>query len=476
MCAVLSAVVPGLGQACQRRWRAALLFCVPVVAALALGAWALLAHDRATLVDWGASSTVLRSLFVAGLLWALLCAISAGDAARAGWPRGSGRRAGRVAGAVTVLVVMIAALLPGFAGAWAAIHQDTVLGQVFVGSGEATVAVPSPLADLGITTTVAAPPTTAAPRTTAGAPSTGRPAATSAPATTAAPATAAPTTPAAPQPAGRWTIALLGGDAGPHRWNLRTDTMIVVSIDRQTGDLASVSVPRNLKNLPMPAGPLRKQFPGGFDDLANALYPYVSTHPALGLDPAQSVKGALAELVGIPIDNYVLVDMTGFVKIIDALGGVTVDLSKRVPLVPNMDGVTKEAPYVGPGVVKMDGTMALSFVRTRNADSDYQRMGRQRCLLGAVAREVSPTQLALNYPSLSNAVADAFRSDIPRDKLGDLVRLFGKVQVDQARTLVLVPPVITPARPDIARIRALVAATLDPNAAAKEPAIGKPSC
>ena len=94
----------------------------------------------------------------------------------------------------------------------------------------------------------------------------------------------------------------------------------------------------------MPAGPLRKQFPGGFDDLANALYPYVSTHPGLGLDPAQSVKGALAKLVGIPIDNYVLVDMTGFVKIIDALGGVTVDLSKRVPLVPNMDGVTKEAP------------------------------------------------------------------------------------------------------------------------------------
>ena len=99
--------------------------------------------------------------------------------------------------------------------------------------------------------------------------------------------------------------------------------MIVVSIDRQTGDLASISVPRNLKNLPMPAGPLRKQFPGGFNDLANALYPYVSTHPALGLDPAQSVKGALAELLGIPIDNYVLVDMTGFVKIIDALGGVT---------------------------------------------------------------------------------------------------------------------------------------------------------
>ena len=124
-CAILSAVVPGLGQACQRRWRAAVLFFLPVAAALAVAAWALLAHDRATLVDWGASSRVLRSLFVAGLLWALLCAISAGDAARAGWPRGSGARTGKVAGAVTVLVVMVAALFPGLAGAWTAIHQDT---------------------------------------------------------------------------------------------------------------------------------------------------------------------------------------------------------------------------------------------------------------------------------------------------------------------------------------------------------------
>ena len=252
--------------------------------------------------------------------------------------------------------------------------------------------------------------------------------------------------------------------------------MIVVSVDRRTGDLASISVPRNLQKLPMPAGPLRNRFPGGFDDLANALYPYVATHPELKLDPAQSVKGALAELLGIPIDNYVLVDMAGFVKIIDALGGVTVNLSKQVPLVPNMDGKTKEAPYVGPGAVQMNGTMALAFVRTRNADSDYQRMSRQRCLLGAVAREVSPTDLALNYPSLMAAVEDAFRSDIPRDKLGDLVRLFGKVHVDEARTLVFVPPVITPAHPDIARIRQLVAATLDAAAAAKEPAIGKPTC
>jgi anionic cell wall polymer biosynthesis LytR-Cps2A-Psr (LCP) family protein len=82
-------------------------------------------------------------------------------------------------------------------------------------------------------------------------------------------------------------------------------------------------VPRNLKHMPMPPGALRAQFPAGFDDLANAVYPYVASHPGLGLDPAQAVKGALAQLLGTPIDNYVLVDMAGFVRIIDTLGGVT---------------------------------------------------------------------------------------------------------------------------------------------------------
>ena len=221
-CAVLSAVVPGLGQACQRRWRAALLFCVPVVAALAVGAWALLAHDRATLVDWGASSTVLRSLFVAGLLWALLCAISAGDAAgglasrfgaagregrrRRHGPRRDGRRR----------------CSPASPGRGRRSTRTRVLGQVFVGSGEATVAVPSPLADLGITTTVA-PPTTA-PRPDDGGCAEHRAPGGDLRRTTAAPTTAAPTTPrhlnrpgAGRSPCSAATPGLTAGTSAPTR-------------------------------------------------------------------------------------------------------------------------------------------------------------------------------------------------------------------------------------------------------------------
>jgi LCP family protein required for cell wall assembly len=459
--AVLSALVPGAGQALQRRWRAAALFALPTVA-VALGAMWIFGHDRETLVGWSVDADVLRSAGLFGVLWAVWCAVAAGDAVQAAWPGTRRSRASRIAGSVVLVVATVAATMPGLAGAWVALRQDRVLETVFAASEDAVVALPSPLADLGITTTVSRTTTTTASpsRSTA--------------LTTLAPTTAATTTTTLPPP-GRWNIALLGGDAGPYRWGLRTDTMIVVSIDRQTGDLASISVPRNLRRLPVPPE-LRDRFPNGFDDLANALYTYVMVRPDLGLDPAQVVKGALAELLGIPIDHYVLVDMQGFIDVIDALGGVTVELSKRVELIPNMDRKTEVAPYVGPGTVTMDGTMALSFVRTREQDSDYGRMGRQRCLLAAAARSTSPTDLALSYASLATAIESSFRSDIPRERLGELVSLFAKVDVDRARTLVLVPPVIQPGHPDIAKIRALVATMLDAAAPAQDPAVTAPTC
>ena len=232
--------------------------------------------------------TTLRALCIAGLLWALFCYAAAADAALASWPARFSRHGARAAGTLLVVCVAVAALLPGTVFALVTVRQDNLLDTVFAGSGDVQVARPSPLADLGITTTVA--PTTSAAVTVA----------TAAPTTvaTTVPTTVASTLP--PLAPGRWNIALLGGDAGPNRWGLRTDTMIVVSIDRQTGDLASVSVPRNLQHLPMPPGPLRDRFPWGFDDLANALFTYVAGHPELGLDPAQSIKGGLAELLGHP--------------------------------------------------------------------------------------------------------------------------------------------------------------------------------
>src|SRR5262249_3502223 len=69
---------------------------------------------------------------------------------------------------------------------------------------------------------------------------------------------------------GRFTVLLLGPDAGPNRTGARTDTMVLLSIDPKKHDAVMIGVPRNLAHIPSPAGPMRDRFPHGFSDIANA--------------------------------------------------------------------------------------------------------------------------------------------------------------------------------------------------------------
>lgn len=270
----------------------------------------------------------------------------------------------------------------------------------------------------------------------------------------------------------RVNILLLGGDAGPGRPNMRTDTMIVVSIDPITGDTAIISIPRNMYLMPFPAGtPLADEFPGGFPYLANALYHYVDTNRELaggGSDAgAQALKQSMAQLLGIPINYYVLVDMLGFVDIIDAIGGIDIYVTKRVTTPLNPDQGMEDVPeYIEPGQQHMDGTLALSYARSRYVDSDYGRMGRQRCVIAAIAKSAQPMSVALGLGQLVSAFGDAVRTDIPRNELGDFAKLIERFAanggVDEARSLHLGPPNIDNGSWNAQHVRNLVAGTLIP--------------
>lgn len=430
--AVLSALLPGTGQALQRRWRAAFLFAVPTVLAGTFIAWAFQA-SQGELLTWALDTGRLQRMFWLALGWAVICTVAAADAAIHAWPRDAGHGA-RLAGSFAFLTVVLVATLPGVAAGWATWRQETAIINVFQGGftdEEAQVALPVDDED----------PNATVPALTAG-------------------------QPWKPGDSSRWNIALLGGDAGPGRPGLRTDTMIVLSINPSTGDTAMISVPRNLERLPMPAGPLRKRFPKGFNDLSNALYPYVVNHPDLApkgvSDPAATaVKGALAQLLGIPIHHYVLIDMKGFVAIIDALGGVTINVPEKVPSPGNPPGAKHRVPpSIGPGLIKMDGTIALAYARSRTGDSDYSRMQRQRCVLAAAAKGLSPAELVTRYSSLVSAVEDSVSSDLPPQRLADLAKLFGEVDIDAARTLSLTPPMVNVNKPNLTKIRDAVTWTL----------------
>lgn len=263
------------------------------------------------------------------------------------------------------------------------------------------------------------------------------------------------------------TVLLLGGDAGPGRSGLRTDTMMLFSIHRPTGRAALISIPRDMRRLLFPPGSaLEGRHPYGFDGLTNAVYPVVSSSRSLRdsyrIDGVHPGVVALAQGIGysldVTIDDYVLIDMQGFVDLIDAIGGVTLRLTSSLPMPGNIPGAPTQYPdRIGPGVVEMDGTTALGYARSRKADNDYRRAGRQRELLAALAQQVSVTDLALSFGDVAAALGGTLRTSLTPDELADTLNVIGG-RTAIVESVGLVPPLVNVTRPDFQAMARIVGA------------------
>src|SRR3954465_7564546 len=220
------------------------------------------------------------------------------------------------------------------------------------------------------------------------------------------------------------TILLLGTDEGPGNWGARTDTIIVVALEHGTRRAVAFGIPRNLVDVRV-GGKLPV-----FHDLINALYSYARAQPDLfpdAPDPgAPALKLAVSRLLGVRIDYYALANLRGFADLVDALGGVTIDVKERLH-----DSVTRAAwgepkPRIDvyPGrTYHFDGHQALAYVRSRKDSDDYTRMARQRCFLSALADQVDPLRVLRNFESLAHTVERNVRTDIPLNRFPRLVRL-----------------------------------------------------
>lgn len=263
------------------------------------------------------------------------------------------------------------------------------------------------------------------------------------------------------------TILLLGGDAGPGRSGLRTDTMMLFSIHPPSGRAALISIPRDLGRMLFPPGSeLERRYPYGWDDLANAIYPIVSANRSLRdayeLEGVRPGVVALAQAIGysfdVAIDDYVLIDMQGFLDLIDALGGVTVNVRNEVPMPGNVPGAPTQYPdTIGPGLIRMDGTTALGYVRSRKADTDYQRTRRQRDLLEALATQIDLTEVVLSFPSIADAIGGTLRTSLTPDELADTLAVIGG-ETAIVESVGLVPPLTDIDRPDYQELAEIVGA------------------
>jgi len=293
---------------------------------------------------------------------------------------------------------------------------------------------------------------------------------TSVPATGVGGSTTTTTTPATttttPGPS-RLTVLLLGSDAGPYRSGVRTDTVMVVSLDTVNGDLAIFGLPRNLSGLAFEDG---LKVPG----ILNTVYGFGTQRPDRfpGVDPGASALIEISEhITGLTIDHYVMVDMLSFVDVVDALGGVTMYVPVAVyDDLYETDRNAAPGIYFPVGYQEFDGSDALAYVRTRRYSSDYSRMARQRCVIAAMADQLDPASLLRGLPRLLSTFEENVDTDIPFDLLPDLIRLLGVVDMDNAIAVGFTPPdwTIGPNRPDIPRIREAVALAITDPAAAVE--------
>ncbi len=278
---------------------------------------------------------------------------------------------------------------------------------------------------------------------------------------------------------GRYNILLLGGDSGSDRWGLRPDSLSVASIDAETGETVLFGLPRNMLNFPFPKGSImREQFPHGYDcgekcEL-NSLATWAQDHKALfkGFDNpgVEATKQGVEGITGLEINYYAMVNLQGFERLVDAVGGVTLNVRDPIPI----GGIGSEiSGYIKPGKRKLDGFETLWFARSRVEADDYSRMARQKCVMNAMLHQLSPQTVVLNFDKIAKASTALITTDVPRSEVDQFMRLALAARSQPVRTVSFVPPMIATGDPDIDKIHTTVEKAIE-RSEGKESA-GKPT-
>lgn len=282
----------------------------------------------------------------------------------------------------------------------------------------------------------------------------------------------------------RVNMLLVGSDAGEGRIGIRPDAIMVASIDPQSGETVLFGIPRNLQDIPFSeSNPLSQIYPEGYNCGDQCLMEFVWS---LGEDNAELFPGdpepgltvtkdAVSQILGLDVDYTTVVNLEGFTQLVDAMGGVTVDVQERVCINCKLDSagnVVGTTGWIEPGVQQLDGFHALWYSRSRAAsqDGDFSRMRRQRCMVGALLNQVNPTSMLVRYPALASTLEDNVRVDIPEQDLDEWAKLVLTIQDGGSiKSLPLTNDNIDVVDPDYDRIHQMVEESIDPPEPTSEP-------
>jgi LCP family protein required for cell wall assembly len=266
---------------------------------------------------------------------------------------------------------------------------------------------------------------------------------------------------------GRYNVLLMGGDSGIDRWGLRPDSLTVASIDAETGRTVLISLPRNMQNFPFVKGSvMHQQFPHGFDCehcMLNGVYTWALDNKELfgksktpGTDATiMAVEG----ITGLKINYWAMLNLKGFRDLVDAVGGVTLNVRQRIPI----GGLGSDVyDYIEPGRQKLTGFQTQWYARARDGSDDYSRMARQKCIMGAMLDQLDPTVVLKNFQKIAKASTALLTTSIPASEVDRFIGLALKAKDQKVATLSIVPPMFDTYQPNAKLIRQKVAEAIDP--------------
>src|SRR5258706_14955420 len=215
-------------------------------------------------------------------------------------------------------------------------------------------------------------------------------------------------------------------------------------------------IPRHLLNAPLPPESAAAFKGGKFPGLLNALWVYAYQHPNAfpdgGCLPVNSdacgatrgfraITGAIQQLTGVPLDGAVVVNLNGFVDLVNAIGGLWIRTAHVYDAAyPLENGSGDVTINITAGCHHLSGHLALPYARSRHQDSDYGPMRRQQQVLVALLHTVDPLALLPKVSDLLEIAKDNVTLAIPAADIGGLAALASRGDPDSIDPIEFAPP------------------------------------
>ena len=213
-------------------------------------------------------------------------------------------------------------------------------------------------------------------------------------------------------------IIVLGVDERAEEHDVgRSDTLFVVMFDTKNKADSLLSVPRDT----------RVRIKGHGWDKINHAYAYGGR---------ELTQKTTEELLGIKINNYVMVDFKGFVGLVDAIGGVDINVEKNMYYYDTWDGFRIDLKK---GMQHMDGKTAIQYVRYRDEEGDIGRIRRQQHFIMAVYDRITSANMLLHIPGLAKQLTNMVKTDLPLADMVDLGRALHAMVKSKGLAMATVP-------------------------------------